>query len=101
SAITGLGMLGASIILGTKKTLYHQEADLYRETKPRRYYQASMDASRVFLYLTVTSSVITGGIFTYSFIQIIKYFTLYSPEAGQPDANREDTINLFKTEVSF
>jgi hypothetical protein len=97
SAITGIGMLGVSIILGTRKTLYDQEADLTSGKSHRE----SLDASRVFFYLTATSSVITGGIFSYSFIQIIKYFTRYSPETGLPCANREDTINLFKAEVSF
>lgn len=101
SAITGIGMLGVSIILGTKKTLYHQEADLYRETKPRRYYQASMDASRVFSYLTATSSVITGGIFTFSFIQMIKYFTTYSPKTLPTGEQGDDTIKLLKAEVRF
>jgi hypothetical protein len=97
SAITGIGMLGVSIILGTQKTLKEQKADL----TSGRDHRESLDASRVFFYLTATSSVITGGIFSYSFIQIIKYFTRYSPETGQPCANREDTINLFKAEVSF
>jgi hypothetical protein len=97
SAITGIGMLGASILLGTQKTLKDQKADL----TSGRDHRESLDASRVFFYLTVTSSAITGGIFTYSFIQMVKYFTTYSPKTLPTGEQGEDTIKLLKKEVRF
>jgi hypothetical protein len=107
SSYSGIGMLGVSIFTGTQKTLYDQKADLYRGTAPNRYEDAQL-AANILLYLTVASSIITGGIFVYSFIEMIKYFNLYGQTAGapvdrQPPAGygSADSIKLINGEIRF
>jgi hypothetical protein len=104
---TGIGMLGMSIFLGTEKTLFDQKADLYRGSAPNRFEDARLKAD-VFTYLTVASSVITSGIFAYSFIEMIRYFNLYSQTSGGPEDTvppseygSADTIKIIYAEVRF
>jgi hypothetical protein len=116
---TGVGLLGVSIFLGTEKTLYDQKADLYRGTSR---YEDSRQKANLFTYLTIASSIITGGIFTFSFMEMIRYFNRYGetpggaddqkplglylePSAGYPIPSSRYTgtinIELFKAEVKF
>jgi hypothetical protein len=74
---TGFGMLGVTIFLGVKKTLYDQKADLYRPIN-EDIYQQSARTARSLSALTYASSAVTGGAFIFSFIKLIKYFTLYN-----------------------
>ncbi len=74
---TGFGSLGGAILFGVLSTLNQQNADLLENTDP----QGADDADRratVYSYLTVSSLVLAGGIFTFSFIETLKYFNIYS-----------------------
>jgi hypothetical protein len=73
----GFGSIGGAILFGVLSTLNQQEADLLEDTNP----QGSDDADRratLYSYLTVSSLVLAGGIFTFSFVETLKYFNLYS-----------------------
>ena len=87
---TGIGMAGASILLGIEKTAYQQKADLYSGVDADRYSEA-LGISNTLTYLTTASVVVTAGIFIFSFIEMLKYFDLYD----------EAEYNLLKGEVRF
>ena len=114
---TGIGMLGVSILLGREKTLYDQNEDL----GANRYEDLHLKTN-IFTYLTVASSIITGGIFAFSFLEMIRYFIRYGetpgattdqkPPAGYPEplAGYQEplvgypgtsNIELLKAEVRF
>ncbi len=73
----GLGMMGLTIISGVQTTLNRQKADLYRGINEERY-DAAVQKTTLYTALTASSLLIGGGIFTLSFIQILRYFKLYS-----------------------
>ena len=83
---TGIGMLGLSIIFGIEQTANLQKADLYRGVDSAKHIQA-LDATNTLSYLTAASSVITAGIFVFSFIEILKYFDLYNYHDSRTDGN--------------
>jgi hypothetical protein len=81
----GIGMLAVTILLGTEKTLFEQESDLYRGTDPARSEEAAKTAETLG-YLTAASGVATGVLFTLSFANMVKYFKL---SGGKPSAPRK------------
>jgi hypothetical protein len=91
---TGIGMLGLSIILGIEQTANHQKADLYRGVDSAKHVQA-LDATNTLGYLTAASSVVTAGIFVFSFIEMLKYFDLYNYHESSTDGN------ILQKEVRF
>jgi len=93
---TGFGMLGLVIFFGMEKTLNLQKADLYEEVNKEKYDKACR-LSSVYNILTISSSVLTGGIFTFSFIHTLKYFNLYNP--GQSGTG--SGVPILKKEVAF
>ena len=103
-------MLGASILLGREKTLYDQNEDLDGD----RYKGLGLKTN-IFTYLTAASSIITGGIFALSFIEMIRYFNRYSSTPGSSGEQNPVTgyrndrlevpghakIEIIKAEVRF
>jgi len=83
---TGFGMLGVTIFLGVKKTLYDQKADLYRPIN-EDLSQKSARTARTLSAFTYASSAVTGGAFIFSFIKLIKYFTLYNART-EPEGDK-------------
>ena len=81
----GIGMLAVTILLGTEKALFEQEADLYRGTNPARSEEAGKTAGTLG-YLTAASGAVTGVLFALSFADMVKYFKLSS---GRPSAPRK------------
>lgn len=69
--------LGLSIILKMEKTLNSQRVDLYRGVNDDRY-ESSLRSESLFTFLTATSSVTTGSIFLFSFIELLNYFNISS-----------------------
>jgi len=88
----GIGTLGAAVLLGTASTLNTQRADLYEMNGDER---ASRARSRSVLYRTLTITSLTGAasIFTFSFLQTLKYFNLYNRSTGE--------IPVARFEVAF
>ncbi|MFW6137878.1 MAG: PEGA domain-containing protein [Spirochaetota bacterium] len=74
---SGLGMLGLAVLLGTQKTLYTQKAELYKGNNPQKYNQA-LNAEKTFTALTLCSAVISGGLFSFSFVELLQYFHTYN-----------------------
>ena len=109
-SLSGVGMLGASILLGREKTLYDQNEDLDGD----RYKGLGLKTN-IFTYLTAASSIITGGIFALSFIEMIRYFNRYSSTPGSSGEQNPVTgyrndrlevpghakIEIIKAEVRF
>jgi len=91
----GFGMIGLVILFGTLTTLNQQRADLYAD-KDTDTYDSSVRLSRLYSTLTVSSSILTLGIFTFSFIETLQYFNLYS-SLGNPGTS----IPIVQTEVQF
>ena len=77
----GIAALAGTILLGVEKTLYEQKADLYK-TKDEERSQNARRTADALSYLTVGSAVVTGGLFSFSFMELLKYFHLYSESAG-------------------
>jgi len=94
-------MLGASILLGVQKTLYDQKADLYGIREDNDRYRNSLSTADTLFYLTAASSAVTAGIFTFSFLRLLKYFTLYGSHPEYQRYNHGDSIKLLKKEVQF
>jgi len=101
SAYAGFGMLGLSILLGVQKTLYDQKADLYKISMDEDRYRNSLSTADTLFYLTAASSAVTAGIFTFSFLRLLKYFTLYSSHPEYQRDNHGNSIKLLKKEVQF
>jgi len=91
----GFGMIGLVILFGTLKTLNRQKADLYIDKDPEIYSYA-VRRSRTYNTLAISSSILTLGIFTFSFIETLQYFKLYS-HIG----NSEDSIPIVRGKVQF
>ncbi|UCB45773.1 MAG: PEGA domain-containing protein [Spirochaetota bacterium] len=91
---TGIGMLGLSIILGIEQTANLQKADLYRGIDSVKHSQA-LDTTNTLSYLTAASSVVTAGIFVFSFIEMLKYFNLYNYNESSTGGN------ILQKEVRF
>jgi hypothetical protein len=72
----GFGMIGLVILFGTEKTLNLQKADLYAG-KDSTVYEDAVQKSRLYNTLLVSSSLLTLGIFTFSFVETLQYFNLY------------------------
>jgi hypothetical protein len=94
SSWIGLGVLATSILFGTLSVSKQQEADLYETTDPERAADAQ-SASDTLNTLLISSLVLAGGIFTFSFIQTVQYFKLYNRAAEY------DQIPIISTEYSF
>ncbi len=100
-AITGVGMLGVSILFGVEKTLYEQKADLYQTEGDQDNYDRARNIANTLTILTVASSTVTGGIFTLSFFQLKKYFTLYSSQTDYQFYGNRISIDLLRGHVRF
>jgi len=74
----GLGFLGTAVLLGTQETFYQQKADLYQGIDSEKYTRA-LNTAKTLRILTLSSSVISCSLFTYSFREILNYFKGYSP----------------------
>jgi hypothetical protein len=80
----GIGMLALAIFFGTQKTLFEQKADLYNGTDPQRYKDA-LRSARTYGALTAASAAASAGLFTFSFVEMVRYFNLYgSGRTGKP-----------------
>ncbi len=97
---TGIGMLGLSVLLGIEGTANTQLADLYTGKDEDRYNQAVM-AANIFNYLSTASSIITGGIFIFSFIELLRYFTLYNYHESLDYGKEKDLISLLRGGLRF
>jgi hypothetical protein len=73
----GFGTLGGAILFGVLSTLNRQEADLLASSDPQGSDDADQRAT-LYSYLTVSSLLVAGGFFTFSFIDTLKYFNLYN-----------------------
>jgi hypothetical protein len=89
----GLGVLVTSIFFGIQTTSKQQEADLYSSTDPSRADEAQA-ASDLYNTLLISSLVLAGGIFTFSFIQEVQYFNTYNQIS-------EYDVPIVSTEVAF
>jgi hypothetical protein len=89
----GLGLLASSIFFGIQETSKQQEADLYGSTDPVRAAEAQ-EASDVYNALLISSLVLAGGFFTFSFVKTVQYFNTYNymSDFGVP---------ILSTEVAF
>jgi len=90
----GLGVLVTSIFFGIQTTSKQQEADLYSSTDPGRADEAQA-ASDLYNTLLISSLVLAGGIFTFSFIQTVQYFNTYNK------ISEYDQVLIVSTEVAF
>jgi hypothetical protein len=99
-AYTGVAMLGVSIFFAVEKTLNAQRADLEEGRNQDRFEEAS-DREEAYTYLTIGSFVATGTIFTFSFVQMAKYFNLYNLQSDMAQSATGGNITLFKKEVRF
>jgi hypothetical protein len=84
----GLGVLVTSIIFGIQKTSKQQEADLYSSDE-------AQEKSDLYNTLLISSLVLAGGIFTFSFIQTVQYFNTYN------QISEYDQVTIVSTEVAF
>jgi len=78
---SGLGMMGVAIFSGTQTTLNRQRADLYRGINEERYNDA-LKKTTFYSALTASSLIIGGGVFTLSFVELLRYFNFYSTRKG-------------------
>ncbi|RKY01857.1 MAG: hypothetical protein DRP54_03000 [Spirochaetes bacterium] len=72
----GFGFLGASILLGTQKTIEEQKSDIYGNMGNENYEKAKNN-SELLRYLTWGGAGLTIALFTKSFMEILKYFNGY------------------------
>jgi hypothetical protein len=80
----GIGMIGLAILFGAQKTLFEQKADLYQGTDPDRY-EDSLKSANTYSTLTAVSVAAAAGLFTFSFVEMVRYFKLYgSDRTGKP-----------------
>lgn len=100
-AITGFGMLGVSILLGVEKTLYEQKADLHKINGDQDDYEKARSRANMFTILTVASAAVTGSVFTLSFFQLKKYFTLYSSQTDYQYYGKGKSIDLLRGHIRF
>ena len=77
---SGIGLVAATVFMGTEATLYKQEAQLYMGTDQARYDDAKRKKN-LYSSLTVISSFSSVLVFTFSFKEILNYFKGY--EAGE------------------
>ncbi len=91
----GFGTIGLVILFGTLKTLNRQKADLYIDKDPDIYDNA-VRLSRTYNALVVSSSILTLGIFTFSFIETLQYFKLY----GRTESPT-DSVPIVRGKVQF
>ena len=89
----GLGVLVTSIFFGIQTTSKQQEADLYSSTDPGHADEARA-ASDLYNTLLISSLVLAGGVFTFSFIQTVQYFNTYNRIS-------EYDIPIVSAEVAF
>ena len=73
----GFGLLITSIYFGIQETSKQQEADLYSSSDPARADDAQA-ASDIYNSLLISSLVLAGGFFTFSFIKTVQYFNTYN-----------------------
>jgi len=73
----GFGLLITSIYFGIQETSKQQEADLYSSSDPDRAADAQT-ASDMYNSLLISSLVLAGGVFTFSFIKTVQYFNTYN-----------------------
>jgi hypothetical protein len=73
----GIGLLISSIFFGIQKTSKQQEADLYGISDPDRAADAQA-ASNTYNSLLISSLILSGGVFTVSFIKTVQYFNTYN-----------------------
>lgn len=90
----GLGVLGSSIFFGVMSTLKAQESDLYQTSDPGRSSDART-ASETYSILLYSSLAAAGGIFVFSFVETVQYFTTYNRIAEY------EQIPLVSTELAF
>lgn len=83
---SGLGMMGLAIFSGTQTTLNRQRADLYRGINEERYNDA-LKKTTFYSALTASTLIIGGGVFTLSFVELLKYFNFYSTRKGIKTGN--------------
>jgi len=95
---TGMGFLGLSIIFGAESTLNAQRADLYKESN-EDIYRSSLKNKALFSYLTIASSMVMGGVFTFSFVELLKYFKYYRYPAKA--FRKNNNITILEREVRF
>ena len=100
-AITGFGMLGVSILLGVESTLFEQKADLHKINGDQDDYEEAQTRANMFAILTVASAAVTGGVFTLSFFQLKKYFTLYSSQTDYQYYGNRKSIDLLRGHIRF
>ena len=70
-------ILITSIYFGIQETSKQQEADLYSSSDPARADDAQA-ASDIYNSLLISSLVLAGGFFTFSFIKTVQYFNTYN-----------------------
>lgn len=73
----GFGLLITSIFFGIQETAKQQEADLYSGINPDRAHDAQK-ASDMYSSLLISSLVLAGGLFTFSFVKTVQYFNTYN-----------------------
>lgn len=78
---SGLGIMGLAIFSGTLTTLNKQRADLYRGINEEDYNNA-LKKTTFYSALTASSLIIGGGVFTLSFVELLRYFNFYSNRKG-------------------
>ena len=68
----------------TGQVLYEQNADLYSGSDQQRY-EDSLKKASTYGTLTAVSVVAAVGLFTFSFVEMVRYFNLYgSSRTGKP-----------------
>jgi hypothetical protein len=87
-------VLGSSIFFGVMSTLKAQESDLYQTSDPGRSSDART-ASETYSILLYSSLAAAGGIFVFSFVETVQYFTTYNRIAEY------EQIPLVSTELAF
>ncbi len=90
----GFAVLVSTIVFGIQTTAKQQEADLYSGTDPDRAADAQA-ASDLYNTLLISSIVLAGGIFTFSFAQTVQYFKTYNK------ISEYEQIPIVRTEVAF